>query len=428
MLSKDKSTLGAEQKNVLMIAYHFPPIRVSSGIQRTLKFAAYLLDHNWQAQVLSVAPRAYETVSNDQMQEIPDEIVVKRVFTLDTARHLSIAGHYLKWLALPDRWVSWCLTGTVGGLQLIAKYKPKIIFSTYPIASAHLLGLILHRLSGIPWVADFRDSMTEDHYPTDPTVHCIYRWIERQTIKHCSRAIFTTPSALKMYSERYPDIPQSHWTLIANAYDEENFIRAEHSPALAKALAEKTAEIILLHSGILYPSERDPTQFFAALNALKQTGKIRKGQFKVILRATGHDDRYDRIIQDHDLQDIVILAPNVAYETALTEMLTVDGLLVFQASNCNHQIPAKIYEYMRARRPILALTDPEGDTAKTLEEAGINAIAPLNNQQAIMELLTTFINNSQSQPLNSIASDTVIAENSRRSRAKQLAKVLDALC
>ena len=415
-------------RNLLMIAYHFPPVKISSGIQRTLKFASYLLDHDWQAQVLSVTPRAYETVSNDQMQEIPDEIIVKRVFALDTARHLSIGGHYSKLMALPDRWVSWCFAGTIGGLQLIAEHKPKIIFSTYPIASAHLLGLILHRLTGIPWVADFRDSMTEEHYPIDPTVRRVFRWIERQTVKHCSRAIFTTPGAIRMYSERYPEIPHSRWTLIANAFDEENFVRAERSPALEKAWAEKTKAITLLHSGILYPSERDPTQFFAALNALKQAGIIRQGQFKIILRATGHDDLHDRFIQENSLEDIVFLAPNVAYETALAEMLTVDGLLVFQAANCNHQIPAKIYEYLRARRPILALTDPKGDTAKTLEAAGITAIAPLDNQQAIMELITDFINNLQNQQLNQIAADEVIAENSRRSRTKQLAEVLNSLC
>jgi glycosyltransferase involved in cell wall biosynthesis len=415
-------------RNLLMIAYHFPPVKVSSGIQRTLKFASYLLNHDWQAQVLSVSPIAYETVSNDQMQEIPDKIIVKRAFALDTARHLSIGHHYLKFLALPDRWVSWCLAGTLGGLQLIVKHKPKVIFSTYPIASAHLLGLILHRLTGIPWVADFRDSMTEADYPTDPTVRRVYRWIERQTIKHCSRAVFTTPGAIRMYSERYPEIPQSRWTLIANAYDEENFIRAEHSPALAQALAEKGEALTLLHSGILYPSERDPTQFFGALNALKQAGIIRKGQFKIILRAPGHDELHNRFIQENGLEDFVFLAPSVAYETALAERLTVDGLLVFQASNCNHQIPAKIYEYLRARRPILALTDPEGDTAKTLVAAGISAIAPLDDQQAIIDLIAGFINNHQNQQLNPIASDPVIAANSRRSRAKQLAEVLNELC
>jgi glycosyltransferase involved in cell wall biosynthesis len=419
--------LGQEfMKNLLMIAYHFPPIRVSSGIQRTLKFANYLLDHDWKAQVLTVSPKAYDSVGDDQMHEIPTEIVVKRAFALDTARHLSIKGRYLGWMALPDRWVSWCLGGTLSGLQLIYQYRPKIIWSTYPIATAHLLGLILHRITGIPWVADFRDSMTEDEYPANLTQRNIYRWIERQTVAHCSRAIFTTPGAIRMYAKRYPDIPSSRWALIPNGYDEENFTRAEHSEAYTQALAGKGEQIILLHSGILYPSERDPSQFFMAMAELKQAGKIRSGQFKVILRATGHDDLHSQLIAQNGLQDIVFLEPNVAYETALAEMLTVDGLLIFQASNCNHQIPAKIYEYLRARRPILAFTDPEGDTAKVLSDAGLSGIAALDNKDAIASLISEFIENIHDHK-NAIASDDVINGHSRQARTQLLVEILNQI-
>jgi len=413
-------------KNILMIAYHFPPVRVSSGIQRTLKFTSYLLNHGWNAQVLSVSPNAYERVSDDQMHEIPPEIVVKRALTLDTARHLSLKGRYLGWMALPDRWVSWCLGGTLSGLLLIYQHRPKIIWSTYPIASAHLLGLILHRLTGIPWVADFRDSMTEDNYPADPTQRKIYRWIERQTVSSCARAVFTTPGAIRMYTARYPEIPTSRWALIANGYDEENFVRAEHSETYRQALAEKSEQIVLLHSGVLYPSERDPRQFFSALAELKQTGKIRSEQFKVILRATGHDELHHALITNHGLNDIVFLEPSVAYETALAEMLAVDGLLVFQAANCNHQIPAKIYEYLRARRPILALTDPEGDTAKVLLAAGLTGIAPLDDKDAIASKLLEFISNIQNHK-NAIADDIHIAEHSRQARSKLLADLLDTI-
>jgi hypothetical protein len=106
-------------KNILMIAYHFLPLRISSGIQRTLKFVTYLLDHGWQAQVLTVDPKAYERISNDQMQEIPQQVQVKRALSFDTARHLSINGRYLSWMALPERWVSWCFGGVISGLGLI---------------------------------------------------------------------------------------------------------------------------------------------------------------------------------------------------------------------------------------------------------------------------------------------------------------------
>ncbi len=120
------------------------------------------------------------------------------------------------------------------------------------------------------------------------------------------------------------------------------------------------------------------------LAELKQIDIISIGRVKVELRATGHDDLHGRLIAEHGLQVVVILESGIAYEAALAEMLTVDGLLVFQVSNCNNQIPAKIYEYLRVKRPVLALTDPVGDTVNVLREAGVSAIAPLDNQIAIV--------------------------------------------
>lgn len=410
-------------KNVLMIAYHFPPVRVSSGIQRTLKFATYLLEHDWCAQVLTVNPCAYEKTSPDQLHEIPQRVTVKRAFALDTARHLSFKGRYLGWMALPDRWVSWCLGGFFSGLRLIWRYKPRVIWSTYPIATAHLLGLLLHRVTGIPWIADFRDSMTEADYPVNPVQRRVYRWIERQTIRHCSRAVFTTPGAIRMYRERYPDIADERWALIPNGFDEENFVNAERSQALKDALATKPDKIVLLHSGVLYPSERDPSQFFMALSDLLDASVISAADFKVILRATGHDELHRQAIDHHGLSEIVFIEPSIGYEEALTEMLVVDGLLVFQAANCNHQIPAKIYEYLRARRPILALTDPVGDTANVLKDAGISSVAPLDDKKAISQLIADFVKASD-RSRHAIATDDVVYAHSRQARTLVLAKLL----
>jgi hypothetical protein len=76
------------------------------------------------------------------------------------------------------------------------------------------------------------------------------------------------------------------------------------------------------------------------------------------------------LIADAGIDDIVRLAPSIDYSAALREMINADGLIVFQASNCNHQIPAKIYEYLRAGRPLFAVSDRAGDTAVVLREAG----------------------------------------------------------
>ena len=60
-------------------------------------------------------------------------------------------------------------------------------------------------------------------------------------------------------------------------------------------------------------------------------------------------------------------------------MTQADGLILFQAANCNHQIPAKLYEYFRARRPILALTDTDGDTAQEIRDSGLGTITSIDS-------------------------------------------------
>jgi len=408
-------------KKVLLIAYHFPPIRVSSGIQRTLSLTRYLNEHDWQPSVLSIAPRAYEKTCDDQLADVPAHIEVKQAAGWDTARHLSISGRYLRFMAMPDRWVSWLFGGVASGLAMIRKNKPDVIWSTYPIATAHLIGLALHRLTGVPWIADCRDSMTEENYPVNPAQRKIYRWIERQVIKHASRIIFTTQGTRQMYMARYPQIESSHFVVIPNGYDEEIFLAAEQE--LVKQSSEG-GKLTLVHSGVLYPSERDPTVFFDALSELKQEGKISADRLNIVLRATGHDNIFQPMLKERSIDDLVSLAPGVAYIEALQEMLNVDGLLLFQAANCNHQVPAKLYEYFRSAKPIFALTDKEGDTAETIYEAGIDNIVDLMNKDEIKEGLIDFIEQLKVGAAR-VADVDITTAYSRQTLVAEFAKVFD---
>jgi glycosyltransferase involved in cell wall biosynthesis len=406
-------------KRVLMIAFHFPPLRGSSGIQRTLKFAQYLLGFGWNPVVLSAHPRAFVNAGDDQLRDIPAEVPVYRAFALDTSRHLSIRGRYPGALALPDRWVSWCVGAVPTGLRLARRYRPDVIWSTYPIASAHLIGLFLHRLTGIPWVADLRDPMTDEGYPSNPLTRRVYSWIERQTLARCSVAVCTTRGAIRTYRTRFPDIPEERFALIENGYDEENFAQAA-----ASAPAQAAGPFVLVHSGVIYPSERDPVPLFTALAALQSEGTLSPANFRLVLRATGHDDYLATLIREHGIESLVTLAPHLPYREALSEMLTAGGLLILQAANCNHQIPAKLYEYLRAGRPILALTDPTGDTATALRNAGIDTIAPLDSKDAIAAAIARFLPLAQGG-LAPVASSEAVAANSRRARTAQLARLLD---
>jgi hypothetical protein len=143
-----------------------------------------------------------------------------------------------------------------------------------------------------------------------------------------------------------------------------------------------------------------------------------------VLRATGHDAFLAGLLANYGLEDMVTIAPHQPYRAALTEMLTVDALLILQASNCNHQIPAKLYEYLRASRPILALTDAAGDTAATLRASGIDTIAALDSEEDIMQTLPRFLSlvREGKAPLPPAA---VVAAHSRHARSAVLAQLLD---
>ena len=410
-------------KRVLMIAFHFPPQRGSSGIQRTLKFCRYLPASGWQPTVLTAHPRAYADTASDQLGDIPDNVEVHRAFALDTARHLSFKRRYASIMALPDRWVSWCCGALPTGLRLIRTLRPAVLWSTYPIASAHLIALALHRLTGIPWVADMRDPMTGPDYPADALTRRVYHWIETKTVMHCARLVCTTPGAIRSYQRRFPALPPERFCLIENGYDEENFTDAVAHNVPVRSTAK---QFVLLHSGIIYPSERDPVPFFRALACLLEQKRISSATLQVILRAPVHDAYLDALIREHGIETIVSIAPHIPYREALAEMLGADGLLILQAANCNQQIPAKLYEYLRAGRPILALTDAAGDTAATLRKAGIDTIAALDQTEDIMVALMQFLAMAESgtAPLASFAASRA---NSRNARSIELANLLDSV-
>ncbi|MCE3261602.1 MAG: glycosyltransferase [Pseudoduganella sp.] len=409
-------------KRVLMVAFHFPPLRGSSGIQRTLKFAQYLPALGWQPLVLSAHPRAYANQGPEQLAEIPPQAVVKRAFALDAARHLAWRGRYLGWTAWPDRFATWCLGAIPAGLALVRQYRPQVLWSTHPVASAILIGLALHKLTRLPWVVDLRDPMTDVNYPRDARVRAIWRWIERKAVHNAALVVCNTPSAVVTYTTRYPELPRSRFTMLENGYDEENF---RHAGARLAPRAPG-APFTLIHSGIIYPSERDPVPLMRALGELKAEGAIDASQLHIVLRATAHDDYVGGLLAEHGIGDLVSLAPHVPYQTALAEMLSADGLLVLQASNCNHQIPAKLYEYLRAGRPILALTDASGDTAATLRAAGVDTIAPLDDCAGIKRGLLHFLHLARAgqAPLPTPAA---VAAASRQARTVELARMLDSL-
>jgi hypothetical protein len=405
-------------KKVLMVAYHFPPCTGSSGIQRTLKFSRYLPEYGWQPIVLAPHPRAYRTVREDLVKEIHPATVVKRTWAIDISRHLSIRGIYFRGFALPDKWNSWILSAVPAGISLIKKYKPDLIWCTYPIISAHVIALLLHRITKVPLIADFRDPMLYETWPENNISRKIHGLVERKVVQAALKVIVTTPSTKELYKQRYAELPENKWEVVSNGYDDENFVAfSDHS-----IQTTNTEKLLFVHSGLMEPQDRDPSKFFEVLSELKRSGTINSGNITVILRATGQDAVYEKQLEQLNIKDIVKLEHHISYSEALMEMQMADGLLLFQGSTCNRQIPAKVYEYLRVFKPIFAMADHNGDTAQLLRENNINTIASLDSFEEINSRFVEFIDLVRKGTAPVSDKDQVI-KYSRRALTGELVKI-----
>lgn len=404
---------------VLLVAFHFPPVKGSSGVQRTLRFAEHLPRYGWRPIVLTINPRAYEATSTSQGNEVPPGLEVHRAFGLDAAKSLSLFGRYARSLALPDRWASWRHWAVRRALRIVRTMRIDALWSTFPIATAHTIGLEVARRTGLPWIAEFRDPMWQGDYPPDPEVNRVWRSLEERIFAHAAQVVVTTPGAAAVYGERFPGFGAGRRiALIENGYDEDTFRRARG------VAAPHGTPFRILHSGLVYPSERDPTALFTALAALKRAGRISAAGLQLTLRGSGFDSHYRPQLEALGIADIVRLEPQIDYLAALEEMLSAHGLLILQAANCNAQVPAKLYEYLRSGRPILALTDPGGDTARTLAAAGTGLIAPLDSAVAIETALLRFLEETGRDEWRRPAPG-VIARYSRAAQTAELAARLE---
>jgi glycosyltransferase involved in cell wall biosynthesis len=250
-------------------------------------------------------------------------------------------------------------------------------------------------LTRLPWVADFRDPMVELNQrtgkfaPADQVLRRVRLWVERLCVRRADLLVFCTEGARKICLDRYPDLLPDRCLVIANGFEESHFEKAEREP---RAVKQGHRPITLLHSGTIYLTpDRDPRPFFDAIARLHREGGITHESLQIILRAPGNEEQIADFLRERGISDIVRVPPRLSYVDALAEMLAVDGLLLFQGYTSNPAIPAKLYEYLRAKKPLLALVDAGGDTAGLLRRLDVGRLASLEDSNNIAEALTKFL-------------------------------------
>ena len=279
--------------------------------------------------------------------------------------------------------------------------------------------MALHTVTKIPLIVDLRDPMIYEGWPGNRWIRATYRRIERRAVELASAVIVTTPSARCLYVERYSRLPASRFQMIANGVDDTMNVAVPHNRTTW------SEPIVLVHSGLMEIPDRDPTALFEAIAHMRKQGDIANNVLRVTLRATGRDDDYRRQTAELGINDIVTIDGRISHAEAIEEMRCADGLILFQGAQCNRQIPAKAYEYLACRRPVIGLVDSLGDTHGLIAgQWEVPYVADMSSAPAIAEVLLKFISDFRRHDVF-VPDASWVEKHSRAQGVRQLAEVFD---
>lgn len=336
-----------------MIALEFAPCR-SAGVQRTLRFSEYMLAHNWQPLIITASENIYNR-RDDTLKVLPEVArYVVKAQCHDAAKKYSFKGRYFQWMTQPDRYWPWYFDAVKQASMVIEQENPDVIWSTYPILTAHWIARKLQKKYNIPWVADFRDPLQCRYDQSAQRYAWLKKWMERSVIKHADKVIFTSQRAASLYREIYPNEDPAKFITIENGY--------YLSDNLASLTPVKQEKFQLLYSGSLYANGRDPKQLFTALSRLKKLNIISQDNFILTFRP-GKIDAFQAPLTELNISELVEFLPSISFDGAIAEMQQASATVLIQDEIFHRQIPGKIYDYISVKRPVLAITPKDSATA-----------------------------------------------------------------
>lgn len=420
------------QHKLLVIAFHYPPDNASTGVLRTLKFTQYLYDHGWHSDVLSVPESLYGDVDSASVRDIPADTRVYRTWAIDIKRLLGVRGVYPGFLAVPDRYWPWLFSAVPKVSLLIAQGQVDVLYTTYPMPTAHLIGLrVKAKYPRLPWVADFRDPWVEDSMP--PLRRKIEGYMEKLVVQRADRVICNTPAMRAWFLARYPGVAPSKFVTITNGYDEPDFADIKPDPI---------AKFEILYPGLISKGNRNPRPLLAGVRLALDRGWLDAADLQLTFLGSGPNGHAQEFLQDlarYELQTLTgVVEERIPYSQALRRLAGADVLVVLseplgqgpqvQAElRWSHlQVPAKVYEYLRLGRPILALVSG-GAVADLLRDTGGGCIAPPGDVEAIAQnLQALYAQRTHALPVASAVPSSV-ERYSRRNLAALLARELTLL-
>jgi hypothetical protein len=313
---------------------------------------------------------------------------------------------------LPDMRADWIKTAIPSGRRLIREWKPDLIFASAPPNTGLIVASRLARSFGIPWVADLRDLWVDNPYYSAPRwrrpVDAVLEWL---TLRNAAGLVSVSPSWADQLRRRHAKAT----VVVYNGYAEEDF--PEHSTR-----PDRGETLTIRYTGSIYPGFRDPSALFTAIRLLPDG-------LRSSLIVEFFSDEGETVLAAataHGVTDSIAVEPRVPYRRALEPQMDADILLLLQSSEPRDEgnLPAKIFEYFYARRPILFIGYEKGIAARFIRERNAGLVS--NSPARICDQLQTWISDKQAGRLK-ILDPSVGLGLSRDEQYRKLEQCLAAI-
>jgi len=427
-------SLASQANQVLMVSAVFGP-NGGPGVQRSAKFAKYLPQFGWQPTVWT-AGRLPELPEDDSLLEgMPACVKIydrgelrDGTFEYHACEQSYLSGA-LAWrfqamhhrFSQPDPLVDWARASVSPLVDKLTSGAFDAMYSTYSPASNHLLALSLKRQTRCPWVADFRDLWTDDYRyaeTTDKWRRAHRRW-EQEILELADIVVGVTPMQTEILASHVP-AQANKFITITNGYDAEDFQYDFEKDGIQD---RATYELTYVGSADRW---RTSEALFAGMAAFARDCANNGSQF--VLRVVGHVSESVKARFDATGARCEYTG-RVDHATAIEAMRSAQALLlcVPEGLNGGSVAPAKLYEYLASRRPILVVGPEGGDAARIVRDTQAGVCATFEGAQISRSLGALFAMNLKSH--RDAREEFPSIDGFRRDvLAKKLAEQLECAC
>jgi glycosyltransferase involved in cell wall biosynthesis len=320
----------------------------------------------------------------------------------------------------PDHYIGWLPFAYLAARRLLSQEAVDVIYTVSAPYTAHLVGWLLKKTTGKPWIADFRDEWTQN-----PTIRPMFswqrkanRWLEQQSFDNADSIIIATESYKELMSSLAGPNLREKFTTITNSFDAEDFKPLDALP--------KGDKFKVVYCGSFYDMQQ-PAYFLAAMRSLVEEGLLPLD--KISLTFAGYT-RYNtrEMFKDSLLFPAIRYMGIVSHKEAIQQMKEADVLLLIVGSlRGKENIPAKTFEYIATGKPILALVPPDGEAARVIRETRTGIVVAPEDVNAIKTASLDLYTCWRSAKLRIESNWEQINRYEAREVTRQLSIVLDGL-